>query len=136
MCGRVGWENVEKFFAEVLLSRPKLSYPCSNVGHVADGEFVSGAAAEAAGAVALHRDANELLLGVELDAMSAAEVAALLVAREVQRRVDAAVDQRLIATVVERNIAGDYGATSPASLLVELLRISPGRGESPGGAGP
>ena len=38
---------------------------------------------------------------------------------------DAAVEHRLIAAVVERNIAGDYGATSPAALLVQLLRICP-----------
>ena len=67
----------------------------------------------------------DALLAVNLDAMSAPELTAVLDELETECRRRAAVDHRLIAAVVERNIAGDYGATSPAALLVQLLRISP-----------
>jgi hypothetical protein len=36
-----------------------------------------------------------------------------------------AVDQLLLAAVMERGIAGDYGRSSPADLVVNLLRVSP-----------
>jgi hypothetical protein len=102
-----------------------LSYPSSNLGVVADGDLIGEAAAAAFAAVAQQRAGQDVLLSVDLDAMSAPELTALIEAREAARRADEAVDQRLVAQVGVRNVAGDYGATSTLGLLVDLLRISP-----------
>ena len=92
---------------------------------MADGDLISDAAAAAFAAVVQQRAGQDILLAVNFDAMSAPELTALIEAREAARRADEAVDQRLIAQVGERNIAGDYGATTTVGLLVDLLRISP-----------
>lgn len=69
--------------------------------------------------------AVDTLLSAELSSVSGAGVAGLISALEVQRRRLEAVDQRLVAEASERGVAGEYGRTSPADLLMWLLRISP-----------
>jgi hypothetical protein len=71
------------------------------------------------------RAAVDALLAVELSAASGGEVAGVMAELEVERRRLEAVDLRLIAEAGERGLAGDYGRTSTADLLVTLLRVSP-----------
>jgi hypothetical protein len=71
------------------------------------------------------RSAVDGVLSTELSALPSVEVTALLTELEVQRRRLEAADQRTVAEVVERGIAGDYARTSPVDLLVNLLRIAP-----------
>ncbi|HZZ97309.1 MAG TPA: DUF222 domain-containing protein, partial [Jatrophihabitantaceae bacterium] len=78
-----------------------------------------------AGALAQIRAGFDMLLEVELAPLTAPQITAVIGELEVECRRREAVDQRLIAQVGERNIAGDYGATSTLALLVDLLRISP-----------
>lgn len=67
----------------------------------------------------------DTLLAQDLTRLPSAELVAMLAAQEVQRRRQEAVDQRLIAEIAERRLAGDYGRTSTADLLVTMLRVSP-----------
>src|SRR5438067_13686329 len=76
-------------------------------------------------AVALLRAAVDGLLNASLSAQSSVEVTSLLAALETERRRLEAVDQRVLAEVTERGIAGDYARTSPADLLITTLRVSP-----------
>src|SRR4051812_11517130 len=78
-----------------------------------------------ADSVALLRAAVDGLLAASLSAESSVEVVSLLVSLEVQRRRLEAVDQRVLAEVTERGIAGEYARCSPADLLVTTLRVSP-----------
>jgi Domain of unknown function (DUF222)/HNH endonuclease len=80
---------------------------------------------QTASALELLRAAVDALIATELAAIPAAEVTGLLAGVEVQRRRLEAVDQRIIAEVSERGIAGEYARTSPADLLVNLLRVTP-----------
>jgi Rieske Fe-S protein len=84
----------------------------------------------ASAAVAALESAVDLLLVVPFEGLASAEVAALLRSVEVQRRRLEAVDQRLVVEVVERGIAGEYARTSPADLLVSLLRVTPAEGRA------
>ena len=92
---------------------------------MADGDLISDAAAKAAAGLAQIRAGFDTLLQVDLDPLTAPQLTSVTDELEVECRRRESVDQRLIAQVVERNIAGDYGATSPVALLVDLLRISP-----------
>jgi hypothetical protein len=83
-----------------------------------DGRQTSGAADAL-------RSVVDGLLSTELAALPGVEVTALLTDLEVQRRRLEAVDQRLVAEAAERGLAGEYGRTSTADLLVALLRVSP-----------
>jgi hypothetical protein len=65
------------------------------------------------------------LLTKDLDALPSTEVTSLLSGLETQRRRLEAVDQRVIAQVSQRGIAGEYGRTGPADLLIQLLRVTP-----------
>src|SRR5438309_9794095 len=85
---------------------------CMDAGPVAD-------------AVALLRAAVDGLLAASLSSSSSVEVATLLSSLETERRRLEAVDQRLLAEVTERGVAGDYARTSPADLLITTLRVSP-----------
>jgi hypothetical protein len=67
----------------------------------------------------------DALLGADLSGLAAAEVTELLSGLEVQRRRLPGVDHRVLAEVADRGLAGDYGRTSTADLLVTLLRVSP-----------
>jgi hypothetical protein len=69
--------------------------------------------------------AVDALIGTQLGSLTAVEVTGLLTGIEAQRRRLEAVDQQLIAEIGERGIAGEYARTSPADLLVNLLRVSP-----------
>lgn len=66
------------------------------------------------------------LLAASLSTQSSEEVAGLLASLENERRRLEAVDQRVLAEVSERGIAGDYARSSPADLLVTMLRVAPG----------
>jgi hypothetical protein len=92
---------------------------------VADGDVIGESMALVAGALAQIRAGFDMLLEVELAPLTAPQITAVIGELEVECRRREAVDQRLIAQVGERNIAGDYGATSTLALLVDLLRISP-----------
>jgi hypothetical protein len=76
-------------------------------------------------AVALLRAGVDGLLAASLSAESSVEVAQLLTSLETERRRLAAVDQRVLAEVTDRGIAGDYARTSPTDLLVTNLRVTP-----------
>jgi hypothetical protein len=69
--------------------------------------------------------AVDALMSVELDGLSAVELAGVLADVEVQRRRLAAVDHRLLAEVGELGVAGEYGRTGAVDLLVNLLRVTP-----------
>jgi Domain of unknown function (DUF222) len=69
--------------------------------------------------------AVDALLATEPAGLSPLEVTGLLELIETQRRRLEAVDQRLLAAVVEQHIAGEFGRTSPTDLLVSLLRVTP-----------
>jgi hypothetical protein len=69
--------------------------------------------------------AVDTLVHTDLGSLSATEITGLLAAVETQRRRLEAVDQRLIAEVSERGLAGEYARTSTADLLIHLLRITP-----------
>ncbi len=79
----------------------------------------------AAEAVATVRAGIDALLSAPLTAATSTELTELLAELEVQRRRLEAVDQVLVAETVERGVAGEYARTSPADLLVTLLRITP-----------
>src|SRR5579875_2814776 len=64
------------------------------------------------------------LLSADLTSLSSTELTGLVADLETQRRRLEAVDQRLLAEVADRGLAGDYGATSAPDLLVQLLRVS------------
>ena len=66
----------------------------------------------------------DVLLSADLTSLSSTEVAGLVADLESQRRRLEAVDQRLLAEVTDRGLAGDYGASSGPDLLVQLLRVS------------
>ena len=83
-----------------------------------DGQQTSSAADELRAAV-------DTLMSVELAAMSSAEVTTLLVDLETQRRRLDAVDQRMLAEIGERGVAGEYARTSTPDLLITLLRVTP-----------
>src|SRR5947209_6434924 len=78
-----------------------------------------------ADSLALVRAGVDGLLAASLSSSSSVEVATLLSSLETERRRLEAVDQRVLAEVTERGIAGDYARTSPADLLVTTLRVSP-----------
>src|SRR5579875_2228428 len=78
----------------------------------------------AGAAVDAVRDGVDGLLSAELTSLSSTELTALVADMETQRRRLEAVDQRLLAEVADRGLAGEFGATSVADLLVQLLRIS------------
>ena len=84
----------------------------------------SADAAEAA--VGRLRAAVDGLLDCELDGLAGPALAAVIAAIEVQLRRLSGVDARLLAAATERQLDGDYGATSGPALLVELLRITAG----------
>jgi hypothetical protein len=81
-------------------------------------------------ALGLLAAAVDALMATELAALPAVEVTGLLAGIEVQRRRLEAVDQRLLAEVGERGIAGEYGRSSPVDLLVNLLRVTPGEAKA------
>jgi hypothetical protein len=76
-------------------------------------------------ALALFAAAVDALIATQLGSLTAVEVTGLLTGIEAQRRRLEAVDQKVIAEIGERGIAGEYTRTSPADLLVNLLRVSP-----------
>jgi hypothetical protein len=67
----------------------------------------------------------DALLAADLSGLSGPEVTELLTAVEAQRRRLPAVDHKVLAEAGERSLAGDYGRTSTADLLVTLVRVSP-----------
>jgi hypothetical protein len=67
----------------------------------------------------------DALLSAQLTPADATEVSEALVELETERRRLEAVDQRLLAEVADRGIAGEYCRYGPADLLVTLLRVSP-----------
>ena len=69
--------------------------------------------------------AVEALLSANWTTAPAAELTETVVGLEADRRRLEAVDQRLLAEVAERGLAGEYCRYSPAELLVTLLRVSP-----------
>lgn len=79
-------------------------------------------AAEALGSVRAGIDA---LLSCGLGALAAPELTELLSGLETQRRRLEAVDQRLLATMGERGVAGEFARSTTAELMVTLLRVSP-----------
>ncbi|MFN2561320.1 MAG: DUF222 domain-containing protein, partial [Jatrophihabitans sp.] len=81
-------------------------------------------------AVALLRAGVDGLLAASLSAESSVEVVQLLGTVEAQRRRLEAVDQRVLAEVAERGIAGEYARCSPTDLLVAMLRVSPSEAKS------
>jgi hypothetical protein len=87
--------------------------------------MISESMALVAGALAQIRAGFDTLLQVDLTPLTAPQMTSVLEELEVECRRRESVDQRLIADVGVRNIAGDYGATSTLGLLVDLLRISP-----------
>jgi hypothetical protein len=76
------------------------------------------------GLATLRAGIDQLLSG-ELSALSSTELTSLVSALEAERRRLEAVDQRLVAELAERGVAGEYGRTSTGDLLVTLLRVSP-----------
>src|SRR5579875_568440 len=78
----------------------------------------------AAVAVESMRADVDVLLSADLTSLSSTELTGLVADLETQRRRLEAVDQRLLAEVADRGLAGDYGATSVPDLLVQLLRVS------------
>ena len=71
------------------------------------------------------RAALDALLSVDLTAVQGTDITALLVDLETERRRLEAVDQRVLAEMAERGLAGEYCRYSPADLLVTLLRVTP-----------
>lgn len=71
------------------------------------------------------RAAVDALMLAELSSLPAPEVTGLLAELERERRRLEAVDQRLLGEVVDRGIAWEHARTSPADLLITLLRVSP-----------
>lgn len=67
----------------------------------------------------------DALLSCGLDAVTAPELTELLSALETQRRRLEAVDQRLLATMGERGVPGEFARSTTAELMVTLLRVSP-----------
>ena len=79
----------------------------------------------AAQGLASVRAGIDLMLSSPSAGLSSTELTALIVELEVQRRRLEAVDQIVVAEIVDRGVAGEYARTSPAELLSTLLRISP-----------
>jgi hypothetical protein len=94
-----------------------VSYPCSNVC------FVSTPAVDES--LALLRRAVDGLLAANLPGLSSAGLVGVLAEVEVQRCRLAAVDVQVVAEAEDRRVAGEYGRTSTADLLVQVLRVSP-----------
>lgn len=68
----------------------------------------------------------DLVLSTGLAEVPAAELLTVLAEAERCRRVlEGAVDQKLVAEVIERGLDGDYAYTGPADLLVQTLRVTP-----------
>jgi hypothetical protein len=76
-------------------------------------------------AIALIRAGIDALLEADLSRLSSTELTAAIRELETERRRCESVDQRVLAEVGERGVAGEYGRTSTVDLLVELLRVSP-----------
>jgi hypothetical protein len=85
-------------------------------------------------ALALFTAGVDALIGTELASLTAVEVTGLLTGIEAQRRRLEAVDQRILAEIGERGIAGEYARTSPGGLVGEPAAGHPAG--SPGPAGP
>jgi Domain of unknown function (DUF222) len=84
-------------------------------------------AADALGSVRAGVDA---LLSGDLDSLSSVELTTLLAELEVQRRRLESVDQRVLAAIGERGVAGEYARSSTVDLLVHLLHVSPQEAEA------
>ncbi|WP_375480724.1 DUF222 domain-containing protein, partial [uncultured Jatrophihabitans sp.] len=78
----------------------------------------------------LLRAGVDLLLGASLTTPDSAGLVEALDELEVQRRRLEAVDQRLVAELGERYVAGEFGATGTAALLMQRLRVSPGEAKA------
>src|SRR6476660_6791108 len=65
------------------------------------------------------------LLDTDLAMSSGAELSGWFTRLEAQRRRLEALDHSVVAQLKEAHLAGEFGATSVADLLVDLTRITP-----------
>lgn len=77
--------------------------------------------------VARLADAVDELLGLDLTALTSAELVELLRGVEAQRRRLPVHDHRLVAEFDERGVAGEFCCRDTAALLRDALRLSPGQ---------
>lgn len=70
--------------------------------------------------------AVDQLLDADFTLVAGTELAGLFARFERQRRRTEAVDHTIVAQLEDAQIAGEYGRTSTADLLVELTRLTPG----------
>jgi Domain of unknown function (DUF222) len=77
--------------------------------------------------VALIRAGVDRLLEAECASALGQEIVDVLVALEVQKRRLAAVDHRLIGQLQVQGVAAEFCVPSTATLLRDLLRITPGK---------
>ena len=68
----------------------------------------------------------DLVITSDLTRLSSTRFTTAQAKIEAQRRRFEPVDQHLLVEAVTRGLAGEYARSSPADLLVELLRITPG----------
>jgi hypothetical protein len=80
----------------------------------------------ASAAVAGLRAAVDSLLDLDLAGLRSDELTSLMSEIEVEKRRLVAVDHHLLSEVGERGVAGEYGRTGTADLLIGLLRVAPG----------
>lgn len=71
------------------------------------------------------RASVDALLSADLTATSSEQYTEVVTELETERRRLEAVDQRMLAELVERGLAGEYCRYSPADLLVTLLQVAP-----------
>ena len=81
-------------------------------------------------------DTVDDLQQLELTALADEQLLSVLRELETQHRRLAAVDQRLIAEIESRGLAGQKACRSTAALLGQLLRISPAEASAPGSGPP
>ncbi|SDI95089.1 protein of unknown function [Frankineae bacterium MT45] len=84
-----------------------------------------GASAKVAALLGPLSEAINAVFGAQLESFTSAELLELLQGWESCTRREVAVDHLLVAALMARGLADEYGFSAPAALLADLLRLDP-----------